>query len=139
MKNHFILTPYFLDEERPGLDALAGPDWIRNTPELPTGEQIRRLSTIYNPLADSVARAIKSGARPISIVNDCCASLGMIAGLQRAGVNPTLIWFDAHGDFNTWETTPSGFLGGMPLAWLVGRGDMTVVDGLGMQALPEKK
>ena len=102
MKSKFILTPYFLDEERPGLAALADTDWIRNAPEMPAGEQIRRLSTIYNPLAASVARAIKSGARPISIINDCCANLGMLTGLQRAGVNPTLIWFDAHGDFNTW-------------------------------------
>jgi arginase len=71
------------------------------------------------------------------VAGDCCTSLGVLAGLQRAGISPTLIWFDAHGDFNTWETTPSGFLGGMPLAMLVGRGEQTIVEGVGLKPLPE--
>ena len=73
----------------------------------------------------------------MSIAGDCCAAIGVLAGLQRAGVEPTLIWFDAHGDFNTWETTPSGFLGGMPLAMLVGRGDGTMPAAVGLKPLPE--
>jgi arginase len=51
-------------------------------------------------------------------------------------VTPTLIWCDAHGDFNTWETTPSGFLGGMPLAMAVGRGEQTIAAGVGLAPLP---
>ena len=47
------------------------------------------------------------------------------------------MFFDAHGDFNTWATTPSGFIGGMPLAMLTGRGEQTIVDGAGLQPLPE--
>ena len=43
------------------------------------------------------------------------------------------------GDFNTWETTPSGFLGGMPLAMLVGRGDQTLAEGVGLSPLPEQR
>jgi arginase len=50
-----------------------------------------------------------------------------------------LIWFDAHGDFNTWETTPSGFLGGMPLAMLVGRGEQSIADSLGLAPLSESR
>ena len=50
-----------------------------------------------------------------------------------------VIWFDAHGDFNTWETTPSGFLGGMPLAWLVGLGEQTIPQALGLETLIEGK
>ncbi|MEZ4518878.1 MAG: arginase family protein [Chloroflexota bacterium] len=55
----------------------------------------------------------------------------------RSGAD--LIWFDAHGDFNTWETSPSGFLGGMPLAMAVGRGEQTLLEATGMQPWPEEK
>ena len=57
--------------------------------------------------------------------------LAVADSLRRAGVPPVLVWLDAHGDFNTPETTPSGFLGGMPLAMLVGRvGPLAVLAGL---------
>jgi arginase len=62
-----------------------------------------------------------------------------MAGLQRAGLDPVLIWFDAHGDFNTWETTPSGFLGGMPLAMLVGRGEQSMINALKINPLAENR
>jgi arginase len=65
--------------------------------------------------------------------------MGVVAGLQRAGIEPDLVWLDAHGDFNTWETTPSGYLGGMPLAMLVGRGDQSIIDGLGIGPIPEER
>lgn len=58
-------------------------------------------------------------------------------GLQRAGIDPNLIWFDAHGDFNTWETTSSGFPGGMPLAMIVGKGEQTMPEAVGLRDLPE--
>ena len=84
-----------------------------------------------------MSEAISANYRPVSIAGDCCTSIGVLAGLQYAGVNPLLIWFDAHGDFNTWETTPSGFLGGMPLAMIVGRGDQSMPEAVDLKALPE--
>jgi arginase len=48
-----------------------------------------------------------------------------------------LIWFDAHGDFNTRETSPSGFLGGMPLAMLTGLGDQTFLKALDLAPHPQ--
>lgn len=92
---------------------------------------------IHRPLANVVEMAVKNGRRPVSIAGDCCATIPVLAGLQRGGVRPTLIWFDGHGDFNDWNTTPSGFLGGMPLAMLVGRGEQTLVVGNGLTPLPE--
>ena len=59
--------------------------------------------------------------------------LAVMAGLQRAGIEPLLIWFDAHGDFNTWETTPSGFLGGMPLAMIAGLGEQSMPNAVDLQ------
>ncbi len=48
-----------------------------------------------------------------------------------------LVFYDAHGDFNTWETTPSNFIGGMPLAMATGRGEQTIADACGMQTLSD--
>ena len=139
MKNKMLLTPFFIDESLPGLKSLVKEDWQINEPTLLPGDKQQRLVTINKPLRDMVADALNQGQRPVSIAGDCCTSIGVLSGLQRAGLNPTLLWLDAHGDFNTWETTPSGFLGGMPLAMLVGRGEQTIVEGVGLKVLPENQ
>ena len=139
MQNQMILTPFFLDEPLPGLKSLASFDWFINKPILPDGEKQQRLSALHKPLAEFTQQSVLSGKRPISIAGDCCTTIGMLAGLQRAGLDPILIWFDAHGDFNTWETTPSGFLGGMPLAMLVGRGEQTMLKALDLIPLAEDR
>lgn len=139
MSDQFILTPFFLDEPRAGFDDLVGADWEVNRPDMADGEVQEKMMALYEPLATAVESAMRAGKRPVSMAGDCCASLGMLAGLQRAELDPKLIWFDAHGDFNTWETSPSGFLGGMPLAWLVGLGEQTIAQGLGIDSLYEGK
>lgn len=139
MNDRMILTPYFLDEYDPAVAEMAGDEWRVVAPDLPDGDQLVRMSAIHRALADEVSAALAAGERPVSIVGDCCATLGVMAGLQRAGLEPALIWLDAHGDFNTPETTPSGFLGGMPLAMAVGLGDQTLVEGAGLRAWPESK
>lgn len=139
MQNQFILTPFFLDQPSPGLEAIAQPGWNINNPALPDGDVKARLSSLHQPIAYFVAGAIAQGERPVSIAGDCCTAIGVLAGLQRAGLDPLLIWLDAHGDFNTWETTPSGFLGGMPLAMLVGRGEQTLVQAAGLTPLAESQ
>jgi len=137
MENRFILTPYYLDDPMLGLEALAEPGWQINEPDLSNPEQQLRMARLYESLAATVAEHLASGFRPISTAGDCCSTIGVAAGLQRAGVDFLLIWLDAHGDFNTWETTPSGFLGGMPLAMLVGRGEQTMPEGVGLLSLAE--
>ncbi len=139
MENRFILTPCYLDEQMPGLEALAKPGWQINEPDLSNPEQQLRMARLYESLAAMVAEDLASGFRPISIAGDCCSTIGVAAGLQRAGVEFLLIWLDAHGDFNTWETTPSGFLGGMPLAMLVGRGEQTMPEEVGLLNLAEER
>ena len=73
---------------------------------------------LYRSLAERVAEARQTNRFPLILSGNCGATLGAIAGAgnKRLGV----IWFDAHGEFNTPETTTSGFLDGMGLAIATG-------------------
>ncbi len=72
-------------------------------------------------LATAVQATLAEQAFPLALLGDCNGALGMLAGLRRAGaVRIGMLWLDAHGDFNTPETTLSGYLGGMPVAVAAG-------------------
>lgn len=59
----------------------------------------------------------------IVLGGECSETVGVTAGLaERFGGRPGMLWMDAHGDFNTPETSPSGYIGGMCLAMACGRG-----------------
>jgi arginase len=80
-----------------------------------------RLGLANGQLARMVAAEVKAGAFPIGLLANCSALMGMLGGLQRSGPSSRplrvgLVFIDAHGDFNTPETTLSGMLGGMPVA-----------------------
>src|SRR5437016_2893794 len=73
-----------------------------------------------------VAEERRSGYLPIGFLANCSGLLGMLSGLQHSG--PTakplrvgMVFVDAHGDFNTPETTLSGMPGGMPVAIAAGQ------------------
>lgn len=72
-------------------------------------------------LAPTVASARRRGAIPLLIGGNCINAVGACAGLLARGRRIGVVWFDAHADFNTPETSASGFLDGMALATLVGR------------------
>ena len=138
MSERFILSPFFLGEPLPGLADLAEDGWWVN--DLARGVDAGMIrDAVHEGLAESVRRCLEEGECPVSVAGDCCTTLGMLAGLRRAGSEPSLLWFDAHGDFNTPETSPSGFLGGMPLAILVGRGDDTLRRALDLAPLAEDR
>jgi arginase len=67
----------------------------------------------------AIAAAVERADFPIVLAGNCSSSLGTVTGI---GGGVGVIWFDAHGDFHTPETTPTGFFDGMPLAMLTGRG-----------------
>ena len=138
MTNKYIFSPFYLDEHVPGLEILANAGWLFNKPSLPDRDTQGRMSIIHRGITPLVEETVRDGERPVVISGDCCITTGVLAGLQRAGIDPTLVWFDAHGDFNTWETTPSGFLGGMPLAMLAGLGEQTALEILGIDPLPQE-
>lgn len=132
-----IAVPYFIGTAMPGL--VTPQLRLELSPALPDGSPQQRMAVLYRQLADRVAADVDGGATPVIYAGDCLSAIGVLAGLQRAGIDPTLIWFDAHGDFHTWGTTGSGFLGGMPLAMIVGRGEQTVVEGAGLVPLDERR
>jgi arginase len=74
---------------------------------------------LYGSLAQHVAEARQNNRFPLILSGNCGATVGAIAGAgnKKLGV----IWFDAHGEFNTPETTTSGFLDGMGLAVATGQ------------------
>jgi arginase len=75
-------------------------------------------------LKERVERIVADGAMPIALGGDHSMALGSIAGLQKAfGPEMGLLWVDAHGDFNTPQSTLTGNIHGMPLAVVTGRGD----------------
>jgi arginase len=65
--------------------------------------------------------ALVRGAFPVLLASDCSICLTTLAAVARHEPDARFLWLDAHGDFNTPETTPSGFLGGMCLAAACGR------------------
>lgn len=67
--------------------------------------------------------------RLLMLGGDCTTHSGTMAALKRHAPQQRLAiaWFDAHGDFNIPETTPSGNVWGMPFAMLCGRGDPGLV------------
>src|SRR5687768_12994460 len=69
---------------------------------------------VNRQLAPVVREAAAEEAVPLIFSGDCTSCLGTLAGVGHDALG--IIWFDAHGDFNTPETTVTGFLGGMPLA-----------------------
>ena len=80
-----------------------------------------RLGLANRHLGDFVAGNERAGFLNVGLEANCNSVLGVLGGLQRSG--PTkrplkvgLVYIDAHGDFNTPETTLSGMLGGMPVA-----------------------
>ena len=69
-------------------------------------------------LASQVHAALQSEAFPLVLAGNCNHCIGVIAGLHQADLG--VIWFDAHGDFNTPATSHSGYLDGMALALATG-------------------
>ena len=80
--------------------------------------EIQTSFELMRMVSRAVREALESGRLPIVLAGNCNTAVGTLAGLG-AGVG--VAWFDAHGDFNTPETTTSGFLDGTGVAIITGR------------------
>lgn len=158
--NARLLLPYLMGQRRDGLrrvldiddhawEVLA-PGQLNETRIDDPVAKLHSLGSLYALLATRVATLVRSGRRPVSIAGDCVSSLGMLAGLQQAGQPPErVLWLDAHGDFHTWSSSQTQYIGGMPLAMFVGRVDpgaeprsqaaRACLSTIGVQAYPQRQ
>jgi arginase len=90
-------------------------------------------------LAKEVDQAIEAGSFPLVLGGDHSIAIGTLAGVAKHYNNLGVIWYDAHGDLNTAETSPSGNIHGMPLAVSLGMGHplLTNVGGYAPKIKPE--
>jgi arginase len=142
MTIHIILVPY--DSGHRGERMGRGPLYLR---EHGTGDRLRGQGqtvdetiidvtspfatevgtsfAVYRALAEQVCATVTRGGFPLVLAGNCGSALGTVSGVRAATPNDTsdigVIWLDAHADFNTPETTTSGFLDGMALSALTGR------------------
>jgi arginase len=102
---------------------------VRETrdPGDPRMKYLAEIRATCEALRDRVGEALAAGSRPVVLGGDHSIAMGTIAGVSRfhreRGQKVGLIWFDAHGDMNTAETSPSGNIHGMPLAVALGIGE----------------
>jgi arginase len=77
-------------------------------------------------LAGEVRTAVEAGEFPLVLSGNCNTSVGTLSGVGTEGLG--VIWFDAHADFNTPETTTTGFTDGTGLAIAVGHCWVTMAE-----------
>ena len=110
-------------------EVIAAEGWFLT--EIATGFELHRI------VADQVRQARELGELPLVLAGNCnTSSVGALAGLgaQEMGV----VWIDAHADFNTPETTTSGFLDGMGLSIAVGACWKAMTEAIpGFRPIPE--
>ncbi len=78
---------------------------------------------VLEAAAAEVSAALDQGELPLLTASDCTICIATLPTAARRIPGLRVLWLDAHGDFNTPESTPSGFLGGMCLAAACGRWD----------------
>ncbi|HVN53063.1 MAG TPA: arginase family protein [Anaerolineaceae bacterium] len=89
----------------------------------PFPSEIKTSFELYRQLGAQVREGLDQGRLPLVLSGNCSAALGGIAGWEGAtGCDLGILWLDAHGDFNTPDISPSGFLDGMGLATAAGLG-----------------
>lgn len=100
---------------------------------------LREIVRVNEELAQTVSHVMEKGRFPLVLGGDHSIAIGTIAGVSRLQKRTGVIWFDAHGDLNTAETSPSGNIHGMPLAASLGLGhpDLTNCAGEGPKVSPE--
>ncbi|MEM8857031.1 MAG: arginase family protein [Chloroflexota bacterium] len=88
-----------------------------------TAVETDNIGRLNGKIADLMATARRDDKAILMTGGNCCHITGVVGGLQDVhgpDVKIGLVWFDAHGDFNTPQTTLSGMLGGMPVAVCAG-------------------
>jgi arginase len=130
-----IQVPYMLGDERHGASrgperllqggadrilaaaGVSGPV-VRIDRGAPFRDSVSASLAVNRQVAAVISQAVDDGRFPLVLAGSCEVSIGVLAGFDHARCG--VVWFDAHGDFNTPESTITGFFGGMPLAVITG-------------------
>ncbi|PRO65903.1 arginase [Alkalicoccus urumqiensis] len=110
--------------------------------DVKNGDNLKDLQEVVKAnerLSDEVARAVSEGKFPLVLGGDHSIAIGTLAGTSQKRKNLGVIWYDAHGDLNTGETSPSGNIHGMPLSVSLGLGheSLTGIGGTDAKVKPE--
>jgi arginase len=131
-----VLAPY--DSGHRSIRMGAGPDYLMDNglsemlrsaerhslsfahvlPEVDPPAEVATAFELDRLVAEQVREAVAGGEFPLVLSGNCNTAVGTISGL--GGSDLGVVWFDAHADFNTPETTTTGFTDGMGLAVAVG-------------------
>lgn len=100
---------------------------------------LKPIVEVNTNLAHQVYSALVAGNFPFIIGGDHSLGLGSISGASKYYQNLAVVWIDAHADINTYETSPSGNIHGMPLAAAMGVGctSLTEIYYKGIKVKPE--
>jgi Arginase family. len=103
---------------------------------------IRNLEAVVKAnikLAEKIRKIKEKGNFPLILGGDHSLAIGSLAGIAPFHHHLGVIWYDAHGDLNTAETSPSGNIHGMPLAASLGFGvpELTELGGFSPKIRPE--
>jgi arginase len=104
---------------------IAQPERVHTSPDT----NLRNLKAVAEgnkKLSQKVDEVIESGDFPLIFGGDHSIAIGSLAGVSKHYENLGVIWYDAHGDLNTGDTSPSGNIHGMPLAVSLGIGHETL-------------
>lgn len=107
-----------------------------------SGENIKNVKTLAESsekLAAKVSDIVEKGNFPLVLGGDHSIAMGTLAGVAKHFKSVGVIWYDAHADMNTPETSPSGNIHGMPLAASMGLGHpaLTGIGGYQGKVKPE--
>jgi arginase len=92
---------------------------------------LEEVTAVNEELAQKVSKILEEGRFPLVFGGDHSIAIGTVAGATKHKKNMGVIWYDAHGDLNTGETSPSGNIHGMPLAVSLGIGHERLTNILG--------
>ncbi|RFB09679.1 arginase [Bacillus sp. HNG] len=104
---------------RPTREEVANDENLKN---------LEKVSEANERLAATVDEVILNGKFPLVLGGDHSIAIGTLAGVSKHYKNLGVIWYDAHGDLNTADTSPSGNIHGMPLAVSLGLGHKRLTD-----------
>jgi arginase len=107
------------------------PRWSMAPPDNPKLKHYEDVLCACRKVRDFVSQAIMDGVFPLVIGGDHSIAMGTTAALSQHYQKIGMIWIDAHGDFNTEDTTISGNIHGMSFATSVGRGTKSLVGQMG--------